>query len=44
LRELFKFGRLHAIDLAIVATAGIGCVVASEVVKRILGFGKEMKT
>jgi Ca2+-transporting ATPase len=44
LRDLFKFGRLHGIDLAIVAAAGSGCIIASEVVKRILGFGKETKT
>ena len=41
LRELFKFGRLHSMDLVIAVTAGIICIAASEIVKRILRFDKE---
>jgi len=44
LRELFKFGQLHGIDWAIAATAGVGCIAASEVVKRTLRIGEETKT
>jgi len=43
LRDLFKFGRLHVIDWAIVAMAGIGCIAASDAVKRALGIGEGKK-
>jgi Ca2+-transporting ATPase len=36
LRELFKFGRLQNVDLVIVAIAGMSCIAASEIVKRVL--------
>jgi P-type Ca2+ transporter type 2C len=35
LRDLFKFGRLHADDLAIAASAGLGCFVAAQWAKRL---------
>jgi Ca2+-transporting ATPase len=41
LRELFKFGRLHSMDFVIAVIAGIICIAASEIVKRILRFDKE---
>ncbi len=41
LRELFKFGRLHSVDLAIASMAGVSCIAASESVKRGLRFDKE---
>ena len=34
-RALFKFGQLHAGDLAIAATAGLGCFVIAQWVKRL---------
>jgi Ca2+-transporting ATPase len=35
LRDLFKFGHLHADDLAIAASAGLGCLVVAQWVKRM---------
>jgi Ca2+-transporting ATPase len=35
LRDLFKFGRLHADDLAIAASARLGCFVAAQWAKRL---------
>ena len=35
LRDLFKFGRLHADDLAIAASAGLGCFVVAQWAKRL---------
>ena len=40
LRELFKFGRLHTIDLVIAMIAGMSCIAASETVKRAFKFDK----
>jgi Ca2+-transporting ATPase len=34
LRQLFKFGELHAMDFVIALVAGITCIAASEIVKR----------
>jgi Ca2+-transporting ATPase len=35
LRDLFKFGNLHADDLAIAASAGLGCLVVAQWIKRM---------
>jgi len=35
LRDLFKFGRLHADDLAIAASAGLGCFAVAQWAKRL---------
>ena len=36
LRDLFKLGRLHRVDLVIAVTVGVCCIAATEIVKRIL--------